>query len=328
MMEAAKEKMFSAFVPWCDETRISARTPRGEKPHQGVASKNPALHQGQSVCNSTIALGLRGQAALNRIGSRCTGKERDSESGLDYFGARYYSNGLGRWVSADWSPKPVPVPFADPHDPQTLNQYAYVRNNPLSKNDPDGHCGTPSGLGPGQVGICVASYISSNTVGGIGRGDGRGPNGQGGTSRIETRLVVDPSQHTATKTNETINRSGIILKDVGPQGKGGSTVSSTQTDKEGNTYFQVSQDAHSSYSMGGAVLGSIDNHLNMAVTPDGKVGIDPGSSAKDFPSLEVYKYTVDDKGNVTTTQVFTKQESGHVSDLKQPEKPIKPQEPK
>jgi hypothetical protein len=178
------------------------------------------------------------------------------------------------------------------------------------------------------VGVCVASYISSNTVGVIGRGDGRGPNGQGGTSRIETRLVVDPSKHTATKTDETINRSGIIVKDVGPKGVGGSNVSSTQTDKQGNTYFQVSQDAHSSYSMGGAVLGSIDNHLNLAVTPDGKVGIDPGSSAKDFPSLEVYRYSVDDKGNVTTTQVFTKQESGHVSDLKQPEKPIKPQEPK
>jgi len=174
----------------------------------------------------------------------------------------------------------------------------------------------------------VASYISSNTVGVIGRGDGRGPNGQGGTSRIETRLVVDPKEHTATKTDETINRSGIILKDVGPQGKGGSTVSSTQTDKDGNTYFQVSQDAHSSYAMGGVLLGSIDNHLNLAVTPDGKVGVDPGSSAKDFPSLEVYKYTVDEKGNVTTTQIFTKQESGHVSDLKQPEKPIKPQEPK
>jgi hypothetical protein len=140
---------------------------------------------------------------------------------------------------------------------------------------------------------------------------------------------VDPSKHTATKTNETINSSGIVIKDFGPQGKGGSTVSSTQTDKEGNTDFQVSQDAHSSYSkiLGVDVLGSIDNHLNLAVTPDGKVGIDPGSSAKDFPSLEVFKYTVDDKGNVTTTQVFTKQESGHVSDLKQPEKPIKPQEP-
>jgi RHS repeat-associated protein len=34
-----------------------------------------------------------------------TGKKRDIETGLDYFGARYYSNGLGRWVSADWSAK-------------------------------------------------------------------------------------------------------------------------------------------------------------------------------------------------------------------------------
>ena len=42
-----------------------------------------------------------------------TGKERDSETQLDYFGARHYSNGLGRWVSADWSPTPIPVPYAD-----------------------------------------------------------------------------------------------------------------------------------------------------------------------------------------------------------------------
>src|SRR5262245_31561890 len=37
-----------------------------------------------------------------------TGKERDTETGLDYFGARYYSNGLGRWVSPDWSATPIP----------------------------------------------------------------------------------------------------------------------------------------------------------------------------------------------------------------------------
>ena len=69
-----------------------------------------------------------------------TGKERDGETQLDYFGARYYSNGLGRWVSADWSATPIPVPYADFHDPQSLNLYGYVRNAPTVKVDADGHC--------------------------------------------------------------------------------------------------------------------------------------------------------------------------------------------
>src|SRR5215468_7633634 len=69
-----------------------------------------------------------------------TGKERDSETGLDYFGARYYSNPLGRWLTPDWSSAPVPVPYADLTDPQTLNQYSYVRNIPTVKIDADGHC--------------------------------------------------------------------------------------------------------------------------------------------------------------------------------------------
>jgi RHS repeat-associated protein len=68
-----------------------------------------------------------------------TGKERDAETGLDYFGARYYSNGLGRWISADWSATPIPVPYADFGDPQTLNIYSYVRNVPTTSFDPDGH---------------------------------------------------------------------------------------------------------------------------------------------------------------------------------------------
>ena len=68
-----------------------------------------------------------------------TGKKRDTETGLDYFGARYYSNGLGRFVSADYSSTPVPVPYADFNDPQTLNQYSYVRGLPTTKTDDDGH---------------------------------------------------------------------------------------------------------------------------------------------------------------------------------------------
>jgi RHS repeat-associated protein len=49
-----------------------------------------------------------------------TGKERDTESGNDYFGARYYSSAMGRWMSPDWSVKREPVPYAKLDDPQTL----------------------------------------------------------------------------------------------------------------------------------------------------------------------------------------------------------------
>src|SRR5271169_2226822 len=68
-----------------------------------------------------------------------TGKERDSESNLDNFGARYDASSLGRFMSPDWSAKPQGVPYAEFADPQSLNLYAYVRNNPLSRMDADGH---------------------------------------------------------------------------------------------------------------------------------------------------------------------------------------------
>jgi RHS repeat-associated protein len=62
-----------------------------------------------------------------------TGKERDAETGLDYFGARYLSAAQGRFTSPD-------APFADQHpeDPQSWNMYGYVRNNPLAHVDTDG----------------------------------------------------------------------------------------------------------------------------------------------------------------------------------------------
>ena len=68
-----------------------------------------------------------------------TGKERDAESGLDNFGARYDSSSLGRFMSPDWSAKPRDVPYADLGNPQSLNLYAYARNNPLLGPDIDGH---------------------------------------------------------------------------------------------------------------------------------------------------------------------------------------------
>jgi RHS repeat-associated protein len=67
------------------------------------------------------------------------GKERDTETGNDDFGARYYSNRFGRWLSADWSTVPAPVPYANLTNPQTLNLYAMVADDPESFADLDGH---------------------------------------------------------------------------------------------------------------------------------------------------------------------------------------------
>ena len=71
---------------------------------------------------------------------RFTGKERDTESGNDYFGARYYASSMGRWMSPDWSANPTSVPYADFSNPQSLNLYRYGANNPLVTVDKDGHC--------------------------------------------------------------------------------------------------------------------------------------------------------------------------------------------
>jgi RHS repeat-associated protein len=68
-----------------------------------------------------------------------TGKERDSESGLDEFGARYYASSLGRFMIPDWAEKPTDVPYASFGNPQSLNLYSYVNNNPTTTRDPDGH---------------------------------------------------------------------------------------------------------------------------------------------------------------------------------------------
>ena len=52
---------------------------------------------------------------------------------------------MGRWLSPDWSAKVAPVPYAKLDNPQSLNLYSYMLNNPLSGFDPDGHAGSCGG---------------------------------------------------------------------------------------------------------------------------------------------------------------------------------------
>ncbi|MEW5980648.1 MAG: RHS repeat-associated core domain-containing protein [Acidobacteriota bacterium] len=67
------------------------------------------------------------------VASQFTAKERDSESNLDYFGARYFSGAQGRWTTPDDSYNDI-----DPTNPTSWNRYVYVLNNPLKNVDPNG----------------------------------------------------------------------------------------------------------------------------------------------------------------------------------------------
>jgi RHS repeat-associated protein len=82
------------------------------------------------VGGRTTALGYSGDT----IRQQFTLKERDVETGLDYFGARYYASVQGRFAGAD----PLFIEANRLEYPQSWNLYAYTRNNPLRFIDPDG----------------------------------------------------------------------------------------------------------------------------------------------------------------------------------------------
>jgi RHS repeat-associated protein len=110
-----------------------------ENSHQGHRLPTAVLHRGFALVISNTATSFGALGYDFRVGPRSTGKERDAETGLDYFGARYMSSPMGRWMSPDWAVNQEPVPYAKLTDPQTLNFYSYVQNNPLSRWDTDGH---------------------------------------------------------------------------------------------------------------------------------------------------------------------------------------------
>jgi RHS repeat-associated protein len=88
-----------------------------------------------------------------------TGKERDTESGNDYFDARYYASAMGRFLSPD----PL-LNSGRPDNPQTWNRYAYVLNNPLNATDPTGLYNLPSNCSDDKTCSGTAANLKSGVT--------------------------------------------------------------------------------------------------------------------------------------------------------------------
>jgi RHS repeat-associated protein len=120
------------------------------------------------------------EVVVTRLGVnelKFTGKRRDTESQLDYFGARYYSNGLGRFANPD-------EPFVDQNEsnPQSWNLYSYVRNNPLNGVDPNGQAVLVCATNANSAGHSSCGWVSDADYNKAREADSKlGINAPGGT---------------------------------------------------------------------------------------------------------------------------------------------------
>lgn len=243
-----------------------------------------------------------------------TGKERDTESNNDDFSFRYYSSYGGRFLSVDPLQNNPILPL-----PPGLNRYAYADNNPLRYFDPNGLCSTPSGIGAGDIGICIDAFISAPRVGrfGWGFGDDRGPrkNDTEHRYRYQAQIVVDPT--TGRISSESgINTSCAIRPTWCFMGTKSDKITPGK-DANGNTLIAIQATLANGWRDWGGPWGTIRIQLWLVVSPNRNLAIESKSRSTPFPSLEVFTYD----SNGQATQGWLAKE-GNESGLNGPMQPI------
>jgi RHS repeat-associated protein len=206
----------------------------GEKALASISAGTTIYYQGDQLSNRLLTdsngnvLGQRGNypfgeqwyASSTTTKWQFTSYERDPESTNDYALARYDVNHLGRFLSAD----PFGLAVANVSDPQTLNLYTYVRNNPIGLIDPTG---TIDGDGCDFWYGCMGFWGQGG--GGPGFGSGWDDPGMFGGNFSQPNMCQGPNCQLQQLEQETTNQyyssvTGIPLYEITFMGTGNSAT--------------------------------------------------------------------------------------------------------
>jgi RHS repeat-associated protein len=189
---------------------------------------------------------------------RYTGKERDEETGLYYYGARYYASWLGRWISCD------PAGLVD-----GSNTYRYVKNNPVNATDPTGMWEWPSW----RTVAVVAAVVVVGTVATVATAGAAGPLVAGAVASVGL-----------TGTAATVTTSvavGVVAGAVG----GGAAAAAGETTRQavnsralglGNEEFsggRIVSAAGEGAASGAVIGGAVGGAAALATTATGAAAI-------------------------------------------------------
>jgi RHS repeat-associated protein len=184
-----------------------------------------------------------------------TSKERDGETGNDYFGARYNSSSMGRFLTPD------PL-GGEKLDPQTLNKYSYVRNNPINRIDPTG------------------LYTCKDQADCKSKQDVAFEKARQQDLKSKDADVVRAAKAYGDPTKD--NHVSVGFADLDKKGEGGNTVSTLGADDKGNFY------ANSDVTINSKLSGS---DLNAAVGHEGSHVADAQDVAGSISIISTAPYT-------------------------------------
>jgi RHS repeat-associated protein len=239
----------------------------------------------------------QGYNAADGVRQKFTSKERDNETGLDYFGARYYASIQGRFTGVD----PAPITLRQLLNPQDLNRFAYVASNPLKFIDPTGE---------EKILIVVTTFIPQPSVtapvsGRRFEGDDRNVGDPGGFRTQQTIIIeTDPSKG---KAEISKSRDTGITHELGPDGSyigqgqaSGESLEAAVTRGESGVFVQMKGNESDPLI---ALAPGITYDFQITVQSEGSQGnltVSVGGSHDSFPGYEVTVTRIEQPKPTTT----------------------------